>query len=412
MRYPKVLLLGEPFNDYTGMGITLLNLFKDWPKENITIASYNLDVNLCEKLRPCAQYVVFGNINNRTSTHTPSKQSKGIKTILRDCIKYIYDKTGLADFRRIPITKSLLDCIESFQPDIIFSALGTLNRIRFCEEVMTYAPNSKLALYIVDDWPNTRFNGRLFKWFWRKKYDTAYRQIITRADTCLSICQYMSDSYKSQYGVVFHPFHNPVDIVKWDSIERKRKYKDNVFSVLYVGKINQDTQKTLQDLCKVVSSLNQKGENIVFDIYSPNTKHKINLTKYNGCNIKGQIPNEQIPMLMKGYDALFLTLGFSNTSRQYVRLSMPTKLTEYLVSGVPILLYCPEEIALSKYVSEHNAAVVCNKPDKKLLQSVLLNLIHNNDYNKDVVRCARELSQQHDIKVVRERFRNVLDAAI
>lgn len=413
MQYPKVLLLGEPFNDYSGMGITLTNLFHDWPKENIAVASYNLDVGLCEKLRPCAQYVPLGGVASSQLLATrQSHRKKGLKSILRANLGRLYSKLGLSDLRHIPVTSSLLDCIESFCPDIILSALGSLDRIKFCEEVKYYAPDAKLALYVVDDWPNTKFNGRLCQWWWRKKYDVAYRRILAKADVCMSICQYMSDAYIAQYGVKFYPFHNPVEVSKWDAIEKMRKYEEGVFSVLYVGKINRDTQQPLKDLCETVTELNRNGEKVVFDIYSPNLKHDIDLSKYKGCNIYSQVPNAEIPQLMKSYDALFLTLGFSEISRKYVRLSMPTKLTEYLVSGIPILLYCPEEIALSKYVSTYGAAVVCNQPDKRVLQQYLLNMIHSDEYNECIVNRARDLSLQHDVQIVRERFRKTLSSVI
>ena len=185
-----------------------------------------------------------------------------------------------------------------------------------------------------------------------------------------------------------------------------------VFSVLYVGKINRDTQQPLKDLCDAVTELNRNGEKVIFDVYSPNVKHDIDLSKYKGCNIFSQVPNAEIPKLMKSYDALFLTLGFSEISRKYVRLSMPTKLTEYLVSGIPILLYCPEEIALSKYVSEYGAAVVCNQPDKRVLQQSLLNMIHSDEYNDCIVSRARDLSLRHDVQIVRERFRKTLSSVV
>jgi len=37
MSYPKVLIFGQPFNDYSGGGITLTNLFKGWPKDKIAV---------------------------------------------------------------------------------------------------------------------------------------------------------------------------------------------------------------------------------------------------------------------------------------------------------------------------------------------------------------------------------------
>ena len=40
--YPRILIIGPPFNNFTGGGITLSNLFKGWPKDRIAVASKDL----------------------------------------------------------------------------------------------------------------------------------------------------------------------------------------------------------------------------------------------------------------------------------------------------------------------------------------------------------------------------------
>lgn len=51
--YPKVIIFGQPFNNHTGGGITLTNLFKGWPKEKIAVAYpghglSNVTTNVCD----------------------------------------------------------------------------------------------------------------------------------------------------------------------------------------------------------------------------------------------------------------------------------------------------------------------------------------------------------------------------
>jgi hypothetical protein len=53
MTYKKVLIFGQPFNNFTGGGITLTNLFKGWPKEKIAVAYmghglYNVTTDVCD----------------------------------------------------------------------------------------------------------------------------------------------------------------------------------------------------------------------------------------------------------------------------------------------------------------------------------------------------------------------------
>lgn len=403
--YPKVLLLGEPFNDYTGMGITLTNLFHDWPTESIAVASDRLDTELCNRIRPCCQYIKLGSTADGYKTR---KSPQGIKGRIRNSLKYVYSKLGISDLRHIPITKSVVNCINTFRPDIIFNALGSIDRIRFCQEVKRFAPEAKLALYVVDDWPNTKFSGRFFQRIWKCKYDKAFRSIINQADMRLSICQAMSDAYYGQYGVTFQPFHNPVDVAKWSSIPKADKYPKGVVSILYVGKINRETRQSLFDMCAVVDRFNNNGQKATFDIFTPNSDRLEESKLYKGCSVHPQVSNEYIPLLLKSYTILFLTLGYSDASRKYARLSMPTKLTEYLVSEVPIVLYCPRELALSQYVTEHNVAVVCNEQGAHSLEKSVISLTTNTQLCAEVVANAKKLATAHDVHIVRERFRKTL----
>lgn len=47
--FPRVLLFGHDFNDKTGMGITLTNLFANWPSENIAVFSNGIDYETIKK---------------------------------------------------------------------------------------------------------------------------------------------------------------------------------------------------------------------------------------------------------------------------------------------------------------------------------------------------------------------------
>jgi hypothetical protein len=43
--YPKILIFYQPFNSYSGGGITLTNLFLGWPKERLAVLSYPFMLN-------------------------------------------------------------------------------------------------------------------------------------------------------------------------------------------------------------------------------------------------------------------------------------------------------------------------------------------------------------------------------
>ena len=86
---------------------------------------------------------------------------------------------------------------------------------------------------------------------------------------------------------------------------------------------------------------------------------------------------------------------------------MPTKLTEYLASGKPIILYCPEEIALAKYLADKDCAIMCATSKPMVLKESITKLQDENLY-EHLVKNSLSLAAEHDIHVVRERFRETL----
>lgn len=405
-RYPRVLLFGHSFNNYTSMGITLTNLFADWPKDKVAVWADGIDPALCDDIRPCALYLgCMKQPSNKDST----KKRFTIKDKCREILRVLYHKTGIPELiANTTIDERELAKAKDFNPEIVFCALGSDQAMKRCENLMDRLVNAKLVLYIVDDWVNTKINTRYFASVWRRKYNKDFRHIMERASGLLSICQYMTDEYKRMYEKTYYPFHNPVDLEEWQSLHVEPKYATGIVSILYVGKINNDTLPCLQDLAKAVEELNAEGESFVFDIYSPDYADKACLfEKQKYVHAYPPVAHEDIPKLMKSYSSLFLPLGFSKQSRAYVRLSMPTKLTEYLASGKPIILYCPEEIALAKYLADKDCAIMCATSKPMVLKESITKLQDENLY-EHLVKNSLSLAAEHDIHVVRERFRKTL----
>lgn len=405
--FPKVLLLDFSFDNSTGMGVTLTNLFKDWPKDRVGVMSDRVNPELCDTVRPCSAY--FGISRRISTTIQAAPKAVPSKSRFRSVLKKIYHRLGVDEINYRPfIHPDNIAAMKGFAPDIIFCGLGNLNRMKVCMKIHEILPESKIVLYIVDDWVNSRVSDKWPSFIWKRRYDRALRKILSFSSGNVSICQEMSDAYLSRYGVKFVPFHNPVDLSYWESLCPEKKYGHDTVSLLYVGKINDDTEECLTDCCKVVEKLNREGKQIRFDVYSPDYRLKSGLFNcYDHCTVFPPVPHESIPELTKSYTALFLTLGFSKQSVQYVKLSMPTKLTEYLASSLPVILYCSNEIALYHYVEANNCAFTCCNRNEEQLKSTILRLFDENEVS-DMVSNALCLAKKHDTSVIRASFLETL----
>ena len=407
---PRVLLLEHQFDNTTGLGITLANLFANWPKEKLAIMAPLIDIDKCEASRPCIKY-----IGSRTNLSKVTPIT-GVKGAIRRYIRKVYYYLGLNELHyKFSYNVTSIKEAQSFRPDIIFCCLGSLNSMRDCELLMQYMTHSKLVLYIVDDWVNTKANNRLFSRYWQRKNDKYFRNLIYKATGLLSICPYMSHVYLERYNKTFIPFHNPVDLDFWRGVSSMRKYDTMVKSVIYVGKINDDTKQCLLDMSCAIECINSRsaeGATFILDIYTPNyIEHKNLFEDKTNCHIFPAVPHQDVPLLMKSYDALLLTLGFSKKTKEYVKLSMSTKVSEHLASGMPIILYCPKDIALAQYLEPRECSINCLERNPQKLMSALLKL-YDKRYCDRIINNAIALSKDHDIQKVQADFENTMNKCL
>ena len=200
--YPKVLIIGNTFDEYTGAGITLTNLFKEWPQSCIAVASNNLDLDYCNRCRPCHSYYTFGSNARRDSTpfiKNNVKSNSTIKNYLKDAVI----KTGLLDFRNIyQLDSEFLSFYDEFNPDIVYSALGGVPIMRFFKK-LNKVRNFRLVVHIWDEFLE-RFNNRWFCSLWVRYADNLFKKILQKEDiVCLAIGEKMAGEYEKRYHKKF-----------------------------------------------------------------------------------------------------------------------------------------------------------------------------------------------------------------
>ncbi len=409
--YPKVLVLGVKFADNTADGVTLTNLFKGWPKVNLLSASDTLNIDFCEKNIPCDDYFEFhpGKLNQINKK--PQKKSS-LYTKIR---KWLIEKSGIEEFVNVhELTPSFLSFLDKNKPDAIYSAVGSVKEIIFLKKIYQ-AKQIPLIIHIYDDWPQIEYSKRFFKWIWAYIYKKQVQELMDMASCHLSICDAMSKEYEKRYGHKFYAFHNPVEASEWDITENNPAKKDSERSVFYMGKINFSTLPPLIDMAKAVERLNKDGYSIFFRIVSPhlNGDNIALFEKYPHVKLEyAGYKHSELPALIRSHSFLFLPLGFQKDSVQYYRYSMLTKLSEYLISAVPIILYCPKGIALYDYCMHNDCAQWSDEGERNLYTSVKSLL-------QDKMRCKIMSSNAyklaigaHSAEVVRENFRKVISQAV
>lgn len=430
--YPKILIIGDSFNKKSGSGITLTNLFKGWLKENIAVAAGgldDLDLEVCEKYYRLGSLerkirfpmnkigkksfiesgIVFTSKNNVAQPSRNFNNKSLLKNIIRSVYFHIFNFIGLEHYsNKYIISNEFRKWVEDYKPDFIYCQLSTLETIRFVND-LNFQLEIPIAIHFMDDWPITITNKQkwIFKKYWQKKIDKELRQLLAKASILMSISEAMSKAYYNRYGLKFIPFHNPIVIEEWLPYSKTDWSIIDTLRILYTGRLGTANNKSILFISDVINTLNHSGFKIKLDIFTPDTSYEKSgpYTVFEGVNVKPSVPYTSMPELLSNYDLLLLPLDFDEEGINFAKYSMPTKTSEYMISGTPILVFASIQTALAKYAIKGGWAYVVAKNDEAALFDALKTIRADHHLRMNLARKAKEIAiRNEDAKIVRENF--------
>lgn len=432
MSLPRVLIIGQPF-DKKGGGITLSNLFAGWDIDKLAVAcsaqlltdlNYNVckhyyqlgekefkwifPFNLIERKLPSGVLKPNNKAEDKqigkTLTYNPSFRRTFVDSLFYPLLKY----SGLYHCRaKSKLSDPFYQWVNEFKPDVLYVQFSGRDGILFAQKLYSYL-KIPMIIHMTDDWLSTVGDKGLFKKYWQKKINKEFKKIIDEATVLMSICEAMSDEYKLRYNRDFIPFRNPINLKNWLPFSKNQWDIKTTFNILYTGRIGIANGESIMLISNVINSLNQKGIKIKLDIYSPdfNTKNGNLLDNKLGVTVKNPVPHKEMPTLLPLYDLLFLPLDFDKDAIHFAQFSMPTKTSEYMISGTPILVFADESTALAKYALRYKWAYVVTNNNEKSLIRALTELQSNLSLRKELSETAKRTAIQFDdAETVRKNFR-------
>jgi len=437
LEYPKVLLVTSTvFNPYTGGGVLLRNLFKGWPIERIAMI-YNdffpIDKSVCQyfyKLGPKEIKWIWPISTIRKKLlrrelavpdaesphHTSFKRISPLRMkakIAYDQINKLLGSDGV--HCRTVVSDDLLEWIKDFQPDIIYCHIGSLMNIHFVQELKRFL-NIPICIHIMDDWLGAKCDSGLLGPILRNYYVREFKKLLGNTTLRMGIGEKMCDAYEQRYGYSFVPFANAVDPSTWLRNRTRKNITKAFFQITYAGTINSKNAKNLKGLSKVIESISNRGADIKLQIYTfpplvnvyrPKLEHRPNV-------IVEEVPDNDKDMaeLLSSADLLFLPIDFTKVSIRRMRYSIFAKIPTYMLSGTPVLVYGPSEIASVEYAQKEGWAYVVSQKDLNVLKEAILRLMSDTGLRQTLARRAQEVAiRDFDVQRIRKKFRKELARA-
>lgn len=430
-QYPKVLIIGHHMDLRSGGGITIHNLFKGWPLDRIffasnlirqdgarfcrTFYSIGFDENKMpwplsvRQKRYFSGEVILENKTEKEGSDVPSdtiekdmgRKEKVVRMLHFFGIYYL--------IYRFYVSKKFLQWIEKENPDIIYAQPNE----RLLKFLLQTKRKTKLplVLHFMDDWPNIMNQPGLSKLFWNGKKQRELKSLLKNSQGLMSISQSMSDEYKNRYGFDFTPFHNCIEAENWIKFQKKNCEAKGTFTILYAGRIGIGTSNSILKIAHVVENLNKQGTEIKFEIQGLGIPYEIarEIEQLKHVRINKYIEYSELPKKFSEADLLVLPMDFDKENFDFIHLSMPTKVPEYMACGTPIFVFAPEKTALSRYATKSKWAFVENKNTEEAILNKLKRIVENQDEREKISQTAKRMAVEvHESEIVRKKFREYL----
>lgn len=392
--FPRVLIVSaDPFNRSNNTGITLSNLFKGWDKNNLAqiyMSEKMPSTEVCNNyfcLKPKVAFfdyylrrkILFSfnrgetGISTLAAGVTLSDEKRNFKNIIH------LNFRAIADFSPLFLPSNLFKWINEFNPDLIYSFLGT-GRLMSLTNTIASKIKKPIVPHFMDDWPSTFYTQNELGGLARKIFNKRFKRSLLNSNGGLCISESMANEYNIRYQLPFTPFANCVEDALFCPPVNTNYGKE--FTLMYIGGLHLDRWKSILDISEAIEQLNKDGKKIILKIFSllDDIKlYKHHFIKFPSTTFEGYLDSDQVPLALKTATLLIHIESFEENYVKFTKLSLSTKIPQYMAAGKPILAYGPKILASIQHIMKSNAGRVVSEKNIKELTSAINQLYNNKE---------------------------------
>ena len=259
--------------------------------------------------------------------------------------------------------------IKKFNPELIYSNLGSNRIINLCNS-LGQELNIPVVPHFLDDWlsiPNVHsfsfVNYLLFK-----NINRNIIKLMEHAKHGFCIGPEMRAEYEERFKIKFSCMMNPVEKI----IEEKKLLSSDVKKIVFMGGLHLGRLETLINFFKALDDVELPYE-IEIHLYVADSyrdrilEHKVKDFK---IIIHDYIDPSEVENELLKYDVGLHLESFDERLKKFTRLSISTKIPQYMGLGLPILAYSPPDVSSTKYIELNNTGVVVNDDLKDKLRLI------------------------------------------
>ena len=429
---PRVLVIAHnPFSDTQNNGKTLTAFFKLWDPEKLAQLYLTTDVpdfSLCEKFFQINDFDVFKRLWNKNiqgreirDADVPAMQTKKQHITRKPALKVLRKNVSpLMRYLRDLMwqtagykTKDLMQFIDDFDPQIVFLACS--NGVFAFALTKWICTRKKLPLIMQsgDDYVTGKFSLNPFYWLHLNRLQRAFQWACSYSTRIIAIGDKMVREYSARFGGSYFVAMNtsePLNLPAYIPSNETIKF-------VYAGNLGLNRWKVLALIAECLKELGYeeglKGELFVYSLIDPGKSATSALNNPPFSYYKGALNTAELAKVKAAADVLVHVEAFDRETRHITRLSISTKIPEYMASGRCILAVGPKDVASIEYLIEYDLGAISTSCDKKDIKDVVKTVMTDSGKRISYAQRGLEIAKErHDAeKVATSMVRLISNAA-
>jgi hypothetical protein len=435
--YPRLLIVSHNPFSLINNGKTFTALFKGWPKDNIAQLYLSTDVpdfSVCHKFFQLHDIDILRRalfnrrVRGRRITYSDLPQMIAFRhTITTD--HFLQLLRGHVDpFSLIARdllwniagykTRELQRFIDEFDPHVVyFQSYKSV----FAFSIAKWLCKSKsipLIIGITDDQVSGKFTLDPFFWIQLTRVKRAFKSLILSSDVLCGGCialggDRMAEEYKSRFGgnyiVAMNAIAEP-DLPNHTPINGLVKF-------MYAGCLGLSRWKVLALIAECLEELYRDedihGELSIYSFDQPRAKASALLNTPHCCSFNGVLNADQLSTAKAHSDVLVHVESFDKKNKHITRLSMSTKIPEYLASRRCIFAVGPGDVASMQYLVDYDLGITVVSDNKATIKEALKKIIRDAEMRSMYANKGVELAKlRHNADKTAESVFQMISAAV
>lgn len=236
-----------------------------------------------------------------------------------------------------------------------------------------------------------------------------------RVPVAFAIGEAMAKEYELLFHKRFESFMNPVSVPSKFPDIQSRSSDNGLVRFVYIGGLHLSRWQNLTKIAKTISTLKSKGLSANLTVFAPAydiAQFGHLLASEPSLHIGGSLKPEDIPHVLWEADVAVHVESFNPRDIVYTRLSVSTKIPQYMAAGRPILAFGPASVASCCYIDNCEGGIVVGHADGKALEKAICLLALDEKHRKRLGWLGWKTAQKnHLLETIQENFRAELTGA-